>query len=71
MVDRPGVRTLIDDDARLFELRAATDLAELFLQVSQPALGRAVLSPIHRRFDDVRGQPDILRARAMLAKIGS
>jgi hypothetical protein len=54
--------------ARLFELRAATDLARLLHRQGLGAAGAALLAPIHGSFTEGLDTPDLQRAAAVLAE---
>jgi len=57
--------------ARLFALRAATDLARLLLALGMAADGQAVLEPALAALPEGHDQPDAQRARAMLQALGT
>jgi hypothetical protein len=55
--------------ARIFELRAAADLARLRLDQARPDEARAILAPLVAAFDDGAATPDVTAARALLQAI--
>lgn len=56
--------------ARLFELRAATDLARLLAERSRREGARLVLAPLYAWFTQGFTSPDLRRARTLLDEIG-
>ena len=57
-------------DARHWELRAATDLARLWRDRGRRAEARDLLAPVHARFAGGGGTPDLRDATALLAGLG-
>ena len=57
-------------EARLFELRAATDLARLWRDAGSPNDPRALLEPILAAIEGGESTRDVCNARALLAEIG-
>ncbi len=76
--DRPAAaacyRRAIDlaaaQEARLFELRAATSLARLVTQDGARQEALAVLAPIHAWFTEGFATPDLIEAKALLEELG-
>ena len=56
-------------DAKLWELRAATDLAEIWHQQGLLQDAEAVLRPVHDWFTEGLDLPDLLAARSLLGRI--
>jgi class 3 adenylate cyclase len=56
--------------ARLFELRAATDLARLWRNEGRRAEAHAVLAPIYGWFTEGFAMPDLREAKALLDELG-
>ena len=54
--------------ARGFELRAATNLAELYLELGSFAQAYSVLGPIYEWFNPALELPDLVAAKALLAR---
>jgi predicted ATPase len=54
---------------RLFELRAATNLARLYQSQGRPAEARRALAPVLAAFTEGFGTRDLLDARAVLDRI--
>ena len=57
--------------ARLFELRAARDLARLLRDRGRVAEAREVLAPVYAAFTEGFGFPDLVEARALLEDSGA
>jgi predicted ATPase len=57
--------------ARLFELRAARDLARLLRDRGRVAEARDVLAPVYAAFTEGFGFPDLVEARALLEGLGA
>jgi predicted ATPase/class 3 adenylate cyclase len=57
--------------ARLWELRAATSLCRLWLDRAKETEGRALLAPIYDEFTEGFGTPDLLNAKALLDGLGA
>jgi len=57
--------------ARLFALRAATDLAQLLQEQGRASDGDAVLRPVLDAMPEGLDQPDALRAKLVLQELGS
>jgi predicted ATPase len=56
-------------EARWLELRAATDLARLWMNRGKHAEALDVLSPIYGRFNEGFGTRDLKEAKALLAEL--
>ena len=52
--------------AKLFSLRAATDLAELCNRTGRSLEGRTILEPVYGWFSEGFGYPDLVRAKIVL-----
>jgi predicted ATPase len=57
-------------EARSFELRAATSLARLWRDRGKTADARAVLQPVHAAFTEGFATLDLVEARALLGELG-
>jgi predicted ATPase len=55
--------------AKLWEVRAATDLAELLCNQAEHGAAREVLMPVYAWFSEGRNAADLVRARAVLDRI--
>ena len=55
--------------AGLYELRAAVSLARLWCQQRQRQAARDVLIPVHRWFTEGFASPDLVKAKALLAEL--
>jgi predicted ATPase len=55
--------------AKLWELRAATSLANLWLEQGNRQEGRDVLTPIHAWFTEGLTTPDVVAARSLLDRL--
>jgi predicted ATPase len=56
--------------ARLFELRAARDLARPVRDQGRSVEARALLAPVYAAFTEGFGFPDLVEARALLEDLG-
>ena len=57
-------------EAKLWELRAATNLAQLRLDQGRPAEARDLLAPICGWFTEGFDTPDLKEAKALLDELG-
>jgi predicted ATPase len=57
-----------EQGARLFQLRTATDLARLYLDLGAPAKARTVLEPLYTSFDQGFDTSDLLAAKSVLGR---
>jgi predicted ATPase len=64
-----ALRIARSQQARSLELRAATDLARLWMQQGKHAEALDVLASIHRRFTEGFDTRDVKEAKAMLAQL--
>jgi hypothetical protein len=58
-----------EQKAKLWELRTATTLAELWRDQNRHAEARVLLEPIHTWFTEGRSTPDVTAARALLEQL--
>ena len=58
-----------EQGARLWELRTATSLAELWCNQDRHGAARDLLAPIHTGFTEGSGTPDLVAARTLLGEI--
>jgi predicted ATPase len=58
-----------DQGAVLFELRAATSMARLWLDRDKREAARALLEPVHARFTEGLDTPDLVEAQALLGAL--
>ena len=65
---RRAIEIAKKQQAKLWELRAATSLAQLWLAQRRPKEARDLLAPVHAWFREGRDTPDLKRARALLDK---
>jgi predicted ATPase len=65
-----ALRTARSQQAQSLELRAATDLATLWMKQGKRKGALEVLSSVYRRFDEGFCTPDLSEAKAVLAQIG-
>jgi len=63
-----AMQTAAEAGALAFQLRAATDLAEVWAETGAPSVSVALLDPICRTFAADRADKDIARARRILAQ---
>ena len=68
---RAAVTVAASQQAKLFELRAASDLARLLVEQARRDEARRALAPVYAWFTEGFDAPDLHRANALLAKIGS
>jgi predicted ATPase len=59
-----------EQDARSFELRAATALAKQLIAAGRPTEAREVLAPAYGWFTEGLDTGDLVAARALLSKVG-
>lgn len=64
-----AVQLAWESGAHSFRLRAATDLAGLWLQADRPSAAAALLAPAIGRFGEDEDSVDVARARAMMAAL--
>jgi class 3 adenylate cyclase/tetratricopeptide (TPR) repeat protein len=64
-----ALRIARNQQARSLELRAATDLARLWMQQGKHAEALDVLAPIYGRFTEGFDTPDVKEAKAILAQL--
>jgi len=67
---RDGIALAQRQDAKLFELRAATSLARLWREQGQPAAARDLLAPVYGWFTEGFDAPDLKEAKALLDQLG-
>jgi predicted ATPase len=60
-----------EQDARMWELRAATSLGRLWRDQGKWAQARDLLAPIHGWFSEGFGTPDLREAKALLQELAS
>jgi hypothetical protein len=58
-------------NARLWELRSATNLAEVWLERDDQKMAREVLAPVVAWFTEGLDAPDLVAARALLVRTGA
>ena len=66
-----GVEVARSQSARLFELRAARDLARLLRDQGRAAEARDLLAPVYASFTEGFALPDLIEARALLEDLGA
>jgi predicted ATPase len=66
-----ALRTARNQDARLWELRAATSLARLWRDQGKRTAARDLLAPIYGCFTEGFETPDLKEAAALLAELAS
>src|SRR5262249_54595991 len=59
-----------EQSAKLWELRAAADLAQVLRDRGDPAGARQVLKPVCDWFREGTAMPDLVAARALIAELG-
>ncbi len=64
-----SLATAREQGAKLWELRAATDLAKLWQQQGQHAAAREMLAPIYTSFTEGFETPDLVGARSLLEEL--
>jgi class 3 adenylate cyclase len=64
-----GLATARDQRAKLWELRAASGLAEVLCDQGDPAAARNVLMPVYSWFREGRDAADLVNARVLLERI--
>ena len=64
-----ALRTAQEQQARLFELRAARDLARLRVRKGEPRRALDLLSPILEWFEEGFATPDLIAARSLLDEL--
>jgi class 3 adenylate cyclase/tetratricopeptide (TPR) repeat protein len=64
-----GINTAKAQGNKLFQLRNATALAQLWLDKDQPQEARAVLEPVLESFREGHQTPNLMAARAVLASL--
>jgi class 3 adenylate cyclase/tetratricopeptide (TPR) repeat protein len=65
-----GLATARRQDARLFELRTATSLAQVWRGVGRVDDARTLLAPVYGRFTSGHNTADLIQARAVLDGMG-
>ncbi|MFC7477919.1 AAA family ATPase [Dankookia sp. GCM10030260] len=68
---RRAIEIARSQGARLFELRAARDLARLLRDLGGAAAARDLLAPVYASFTEGFGFPDLVEARALLRELGA
>ena len=66
-----GVEVARLQSARLFELRAARDLARLWRDQGRRAEAHDLLGPVYAAFTEGFAFPDLVEARALLEDLGA
>ena len=66
---RAAIACAVDQQAKSFELRAATALAKLLKASGRDAEARAVLTPVYQWFTEGFSTRDLVAARATLAEV--
>jgi predicted ATPase len=66
-----SIRTARGQGARLFELRAATNLARLWRDGGRRAEAHALLAPIYGWFTEGFAMPDLREAKALLGELAA
>jgi predicted ATPase len=65
-----ALTTARTQNARLFEVRAATGLARVWRDAGRIDDARALLAPLHGWFTSGHDTPDLIQARAVLDRLG-
>jgi predicted ATPase len=60
-----------EQGTRLFELRAATNLAQIWSALGRTTDARNLLSPVYASFVEGFGFPDLIKARELLERLGA
>jgi predicted ATPase len=68
---RSSLATAREQGARLWELRAATDLARLLRDRGHHDAARETLAPVYAWFSEGLDMPDLVTARELLDEVGS
>ena len=63
---RQALAVAREQDARMWELRAATSLGQLWREQGKGAEARDLLAPIHGWFSEGFATPDLIEAKALL-----
>jgi predicted ATPase len=66
---RKALRIAVEQEAKLWELRAAVSLARLRRDQGRRAEGRNLLAPVYGWFTEGFGTPDLKEAKALLDKL--